>query len=178
MTSNELLPQLTDVMAGLMASFDLHMAFQSAGRARHECMLANATTGVHVLFDRLDNVVLVSIYRLHDTPSPDMLTLDRRIADPLNGFDLLDLLAVRAPHVAITPTVDRRHVHNSLRLVLSEYENALTLYARDVLNGDFAVFDQVADIVATRITHEITSGRAIGPDGVSFMEAYEQDRQQ
>lgn len=75
--------------------------------------------------------------------------VDERARDPDNGFDLIDLVRLRAP-TEVTPDELRVLSNATLTDALTRYADWLLRHAADVLAGDFAVFEQLALVVEER----------------------------
>lgn len=127
--------------------------------------LGNQLAAVRVRRDYLDNRFFVTIHRLDRGPIAPLRDMIERKRDPLNGFDLDDLIALRAPD---------HHVDQnqwSERETLSRYAEALPLVAHDIFEGDYKAFDQLTRIVAGRIEQGMRDGQAVGPDSSAFLKA-------
>lgn len=176
MTSESFVSLASDAMAGLAIDFQLSLTVARADESEAVASFENATTAILVRHDAYERRVFVSLHKkrgIGASASPD---INDRLRDPLNGFDVDDLIALRCPDRAVVQQNADLTSVTQLREVLTKYSGVLAEGARDVLAGNFEVFAQLADVVHDRIKRLEREGSTIGPDARAFLRAYSSER--
>jgi len=140
----------------------------------YEVVLGNGTTALRVRLEPREGL-FVSLLKPHDGIIPTR-DLDDRMRDPINGFDVDDLIQARLPTFRVPST--QPLAGKSLTRTLEAYATFLMDNARDVLSGDFSVFAVLAQLVAERIRSLESKGHSIGPDSRAFLSAMSRIEQQ
>ena len=153
--------------APVTAAHALRLLREDSDRFGSEVVIGNMTTALRFRLEPREGL-FVSLLRLHDSGIPSR-DLDDRMRDPINGFDVDDLIQLRAPQCAVSskaPLDDE-----ALQAALRGYAFFLSENGQDVLSGDFSVFSDLARCVAMRIRHSRREGYSLGPDSLRFLEA-------
>ncbi|MFN8471515.1 MAG: hypothetical protein U0822_04790 [Anaerolineae bacterium] len=111
----------------------------------------NMATAVMISFEPREGGVFIRLYRLVDGKIPDYPVFIYPDTQ-LNMFYLDTLLEVRAPSLRVEqdPKEMAKPSLSKLKEVLQQYAALLHLYADDILQGDFKVFEELEKIVKKR----------------------------
>jgi hypothetical protein len=134
--------------ASLAHQCNLAIWHSRSDAAAVEVFFVKPPTALKVGLEWRERALYVEFFRSSGKGSPpDVLQQDGRFS-----FD--DLLLLRAPGVSIPRLrFDDGADVNSVRPVLSFYADALSVYAADVLNGDWTVYSKVAKLMEQRQRH-------------------------
>lgn len=170
--SYDLLKVTDQELATLRQEYDLGSGQYHADAYGEQVTYMNRWSAVRIRLEYRDARVFVSLFRLGEKPLPLHWDLDARERDPLNGFDLEDLIAIRSSANDVKQ-VDLGPISPAeLRRTIQEYAVALRIHAGDVLRGDFSVFLDLARLVARRIDALKQKGHPLGPEIENFLNAY------
>jgi hypothetical protein len=118
-------------------------------RWHQEVIYKNETTGVHVVYERREDLLLVWLYRLVNGEPPVYTSVGERYRDETNNFSLLNLVRLRVTPDEFSNLIARRD-RADLQGKCHELAQALELYAADVLAGDFSIFPELGKIMRER----------------------------
>ena len=123
---------------------------QASGRNYSAVRYANSTTGLKVAVDWSELRPFLTIYELTTGVFPPEPAAVGIPGGRRQAFEVDDLLLVRPPAASpVGKMVASRDDHAAMQLV-ADYARSLEQQASDVLSGDFAVFDQLDQIVTKR----------------------------
>lgn|GEM_PF-5309346 len=174
MKQQPFLKDVTDrALCDLIVRYDLEYAAVQMDADTHEVTYKNATSAVRVDLDSRENRVYVSLFRVYDDIVPAYRDINARKRDPLNGFDVDDLISLRSPGDRISQaTPGRIKTAGDVEHIVYQYAAALQNVADDVLRGNFSVFFDLATIIVRRIENAIAAGYPPGPEYESILLAY------
>lgn len=149
MKSKEFFAACTDAFSPLMTQFDLEVAGQHDRKDVWEWVLKNRTTGIRVIYELKDYYIGFQICMLENGRLKPF-TGEMRSDSVLSCFDLLDLLSIRIPNEEQEPIEELKLSKYSLPEILNCASEYVYNFARDVLQGNFEVFDSLDRIVKDR----------------------------
>jgi hypothetical protein len=167
--NNSLQKAVEQAFAPLVSEFRLHTLRAAHDAFGDEIVIGNMLVAVQLRYEPREQRVFASLLRLRNGAIPSR-DIEDRIRDPINGFDVQDLIALRAPSVQI-PLVPP-HQEAALTNALREFASFLMYHGRDVLSGDFSVFVDLARRVANRIREFALQGRTVAPESEAFLLAF------
>lgn len=132
----------------LTSEFGLQQAGEEATSYWEIVVYQNSTSAVRLYWE-VRGTLMVQLYRLRGDVTPLHRGVDERAADPDNGYDVRDLLSLRVPDQNLLRDLKGR-LNAGGAEALELYADLLSRYAADVLRGDFAVFAELAGVVADR----------------------------
>ena len=106
----------------------------------------NSTTGIEINYEFKEAFIQIVIYRLIDGKIVKNITNAIKSNEPITGFSLEWILALRNPEAQIKPAYEYGiespfyEKENGLKNYLSIVMERLKDYASDILEGDFSVF--------------------------------------
>ena len=107
----------------------------------------NSTTGVEIKYEFKETVIQIVIYRLIDGKIVKNITNAIKNNEPITGFSLEWILALKNPEAQIKPAYEHGiksafyEKENGLKNYASIVAERLKEYASDILKGDFSVFN-------------------------------------
>jgi len=109
----------------------------------------NPTTAIRISLEPRGGGVFILMHRLINGKIPKY-PIFIEAETLLNSYYLDDLISLKAPSFKIEQQVEKISNHNEIERILVQYANALKHYAKDILKGDFQVFDLLGRIVKKR----------------------------
>ena len=107
----------------------------------------NSTTGIEIKYEFKEAFIQIVIYRLVDGKIVKNITNAIKNNEPITGFSLEWVLALRNPEAQIKPAyeyeIESKYFdeENGLKNYVSIVAERLKEYASDILKGNFSVFD-------------------------------------
>ncbi len=121
----------------------------------YELIYLNQTTAVKVSYEFQEAYIFIMLYKLVDGKliyNP----IEINAQTELHGYSLDDLLLIKNPSVIIKPAYlygeesTYYNKENGLELFVNAFANNLKEYAKDVLNGNFKIFEALEIVVKER----------------------------
>lgn len=163
----ELEQELLTTFTVVIARYSLALTGSQEDDYGAQATLANSSAALRVRHELRDKRFFLTIHRLDRGPIASMRDMAERRRDPLNGFDVDDLISLRDAEHRIEQAGLPEHE------ILLQYADELPRVADGIFSGEFAVFNGLAQIVAKRIEQQEREGKAVGPDSRVFMKAVE-----
>lgn len=113
----------------------------------YHLILINSTTGIEINYEFKEALIQVIVYRLIDGKIKKNITSAIRSGEPITGFSLEWILALRNPEAQIKPAYEYGinsqfyEKNTGLKNYADIVAKSLKEYASDMLKGDFTVFD-------------------------------------
>jgi hypothetical protein len=112
----------------------------------------NLTTGIQIHFEPFDMGIMVRLIRLVNGQIPRDITLLKHNTK-MNIFDVGDLISLNDPSF-LSEIVKFNHAgtlsQNEFKQIIVLYATALKRWGREILIGDFGIFDKLEEIVKSR----------------------------
>lgn len=143
-----------EVFLFLEKEFDCNLESQIKNTCGLTICYKNSTTAIQISLEERDGGIFVELVRLvNNKISERPIQINKRTK--LYRFDLEDLLDVKNASLKIEHPPLEDLVFNSGRekvveKVLIQYAEGVRRYAKDVLNGDFAIFSQLERVIKDR----------------------------
>jgi hypothetical protein len=136
--------------AALMQRFGLRRSADEVTPDWEIAVYQNENAAVRVYKEPREVGPLVQLFELRGGKPPLAWGVDARAADPKNGFDVRDLVNLRAKPQDARAELARLSATTDLSTLLATYAELIDRYASDVLRGDFTVFADLAKITEER----------------------------
>ena len=148
---SEYLEELRTAMLPLSSEFALREVLSSEDPRTVKLRLANSSAGADVEVNWQELRVFVTLFKVSQhTSIREWSDLRQPHKGERYGFDADDLFQLRG--VADAPVGGRllRKAPGEINRVVGRYVDALRLAGRDVLQGDFAILQEIAKLVSQR----------------------------
>lgn len=139
----------------LQSEFRFHLLKCKKERWGYELFYANDTTGVKITYEYQTAYIFIMIYRLIGGEfCENPANIEENTV--LYGYGLDDIIGVQHPEALIKPAYEYGEKSSyydkyGLTLYTLAFANNLKKFGEKVLQGDFAVFSDVDEIVKERI---------------------------
>lgn len=148
---NELLRTVDEAFAPLRVTYGFRRVASEHQEWGDVVVLQNETTALRVYAEPRDRDVIVQVFRLGaEHPPPLRWGVRERAARPDDGFDVLDLVALRQKSSPLLRDETTGLDPQRLSRVLQGYARFLDSCAADVLGGDFTIFKDLSRLVEER----------------------------
>jgi hypothetical protein len=128
----------------------------------YSLLYLNSTTAIKLEFEARESYLFITLYKLENGQFIDNPILIKE-SSVLHGYSLDDILTLRKPSAMIKPTYQYSESFNyhskigGLDKYISDFAYNLKMYASDVLNGNFTIFEELNHVVKKRITENVTN---------------------
>lgn len=140
----------------LIKEFKFHIIKEVQDKFCYEIIYLNRTTGVKILYEYRESYIFIMLYRLEN----GKLVLNPLIIDInsiLYGYSLDDIVNLYNPADLIKPSYEYREESIffdkkvGFRLYVRQFAKNLKIYSKDVLLGNFSIFENLEMTVKNRI---------------------------
>jgi len=140
----------------LIEKFEFHLKKGIQNKDYYEIIYLNSTTGVQIKYEYKESYIFIMLYKL-DSGKLRMNPFNINQDTVLFGFSLDDILYLRNSESIIKPSYEYEeksiffNEKNGFKLYVSCFAKNLNEYAKDILMGDFSIFDKLNQLVKNRI---------------------------